>query len=380
MSFRFIDLFCGMGGFHRALEHLGGTCVFASDIDKHCQDIYEKNFGIRPVGNIRDVDANDVPDHDILCGGFPCQTFSNAGRRAAFEDTRGTLFHEIARIVSVKRPRLLLLENVKHILKVQQGHVFQTILAVFEELGYDMKHVVLSPHMFGVPQKRERVYFMGVRKDIGQVTLPPPPIPVKTRILDESADPNYTIKPELQKVCSAWDEMLPVLVGTPLGVPIILDYFTEDENAPGIAGWKKTYIVKNKAIYHAHKDAWDAWMTKHKDTLAKRKVYAKLEWQAGKIKEGDTVLKDHFLQIRQSGIRVKQATDFPTLVAIVQTSIVGSQRRYITPRECARLQSFPDTHLLPEKDQIAYKQLGNSVNVNVVEHVAKHLLTVLSQP
>jgi len=374
MSFTFIDLFCGMGGFHRALENLGGTCVFASDIDKNCQDIYEKNFGLRPVGDIRAVKSEDVPNHDILCGGFPCQTFSNAGRRAAFEDTRGTLFYEIARIASVKKPKYLLLENVKHILKVQNGHVFATILNVFDELGYDMKHIVLSPHLFGVPQKRERVYFLGVRKDLGESSLPPPPEKTKVTILDKKADKKYTIKPELKQVCEAWDEMIPVLVGTPLGVPIILEYFHEDENAPGLAKWKKTYIQKNKAIYAAHKEAWDAWMEKHKETLSKRKVYAKLEWQAGKMKEGDTVLKDHFLQLRQSGIRVKNATDFPTLVAIVQTSIVGSQKRYITPRECARLQSFPDTHILPEKDQVAYKQLGNSVNVNVVQHVAKHLL------
>jgi len=374
MAFKFIDLFCGMGGFHRALENLGGECVFASDIDKNCQDIYERNFGMRPAGNIREVNAEDVPDHDILCGGFPCQTFSNAGHRAAFEDTRGTLFYEIARIVSVKKPKFLLLENVKHILKVQGGHVFKTILDVFSDLGYDMKHIVLSPHMFGVPQKRERVYFIGIRKDVGEATLPPSPTPTKVTILDKKVDASYTIKPELQKVCSAWDEMIPILVGTPLGVPIILEYFKEDDTDPTLAKWKKTYITKNKAIYNAHKEEWDAWMDKHKDTLSKRKVYSKLEWQAGKMKEGDTILGGHFLQIRQSGIRVKNATDFPTLVAIVQTSIVGSQKRYITPRECARLQSFPDSHILPEKDQVAYKQLGNSVNVNVVEHVARHIL------
>lgn len=374
MSFNFIDLFCGMGGFHRALENLGGKCVFASDIDKNCQDIYEKNFGLRPVGDIREVKSEDVPDHDILCGGFPCQTFSNAGRRAAFEDTRGTLFHEIARIVSVKKPKFLLLENVKHILKVQEGHVYATIMNVFDEIGYDMQHVVLSPHMFGVPQKRERVYFMGIRKDIGKATSPPDPEKKKPTILEKSVDKKYIIKPELQQVCSAWDEMIPVLAGTPLGVPIILEYFTADENEEGTAKWKKSYILKNKAIYTAHRGAWDAWMEKHKEILAKRKVYAKLEWQAGKMKADDTVLGGHFLQLRQSGIRIKNATEFPTLVAIVQTSIVGSQKRYITPRECARLQSFPDSQILPEKDQIAYKQLGNSVNVNVVEHVARHIL------
>ena len=166
--------------------------------------------------------------------------------------------------------------------------------------------------------------------------------------------------------------MLPVLVGTQLGVPIILDYFDEDETKP-MQAWKRTYITKNKAIYAAHKDAWDAWRTRHATLLARRAVYRKLEWQAGGLKEGDRVLPGHFLQMRQSGIRIKNATTFPTLVAIVQTSIVGDQGRYLTPRECARLQSFPDDHWLPA-DKIAYKQLGNSVNVNVVEHVAQHLI------
>ena len=376
MSFNFIDLFCGIGGFHRALADLGGKCVFASDIDKRCQDIYERNFGIRPVGDICSVRSEDVPDHDVLCGGFPCQPFSNAGHRGAFEDTRGTLFQEIARIVRDKKPKVLLLENVKGIKNIQNGNVYRTIISVFESLGYSVKDIVLSPDKFGVPQRRERVYFIGIRNDLGTATLPPPPVHTAHSVLESQADAKYTIPTELRNVFSAWDEMIPRLVGTSLGVPIITDYFTADENAPGTAGWKKTYILKNKAIYKAHKEAWDAWMTKYKDLLAKRAVYRKLEWQAGKMKQGDTVLQGHFIQIRQSGIRIKQATTFPTLVAIVQTSIIGSQGRYITPRECARLQSFPDTQILDDQDKFAYKQLGNSVNVNVVAHVAKHALSL----
>jgi DNA (cytosine-5)-methyltransferase 1 len=377
MSFKFIDLFCGIGGFHRALANLGGECVFASDIDKKCQDVYEQNFGIRPVGDICAVRSEDVPDHDVLCGGFPCQPFSNAGHRGAFEDTRGTLFQDIARIVRDKKPKILLLENVKGIKNIQGGHVYRTILGVFESLGYTMKDVVLSPDKFGVPQKRERVYFIGIRSDLGVATVPPVPVKAPCSVLDSHVDAKYTIPAELRDVFSAWDEMIPKLVGTSLGVPIILDYFTADENAPGTQSWKKTYITKNKAIYSAHKDAWDAWMSKHHELLHKRAVYRKLEWQAGKMKHGDTVLDGHFIQMRQSGIRIKQATTFPTLVAIVQTSIIGSQARHITPRECARLQSFPDTHILHSQDKFAYKQLGNSVNVNVVEHVARHALSII---
>jgi DNA (cytosine-5)-methyltransferase 1 len=376
MAFKFIDLFCGIGGFHRALANLGGECVFASDIDKRCQDVYEQNFGLRPVGDICAIRSEDVPDHDVLCGGFPCQPFSNAGHRGAFDDTRGTLFQEIARLVRDKKPKVLLLENVKGIKNIQGGHVYRTILGVFESLGYTMTDVVLSPDKFGVPQRRERVYFLGIRNDVGTATPPPPPAKTPCAVLDPSADGKYTIPTELRQVFSAWDEMIPTLVGTQLGVPIILDYFTADETAPGTQAWKKTYILKNKAIYAAHKDVWDAWMARHADLLKKRAVYRKLEWQAGKMKAGDTVLGGHFIQMRQSGIRIKQATTFPTLVAIVQTSIVGSQGRHITPRECARLQSFPDSHILDSQDKFAYKQLGNSVNVNVVEHVARHALSL----
>ena len=340
MPFKFIDLFCGIGGFHRALANLGGECVFASDIDKRCQDVYEQNFGLRPVGDICAVRSEDVPD---------------------------------------QRPKVLLLENVKGIKNIQGGHVYRTILGVFESLGYSMTDVVLSPDKFGVPQRRERVYFLGIRSDLGTATPPPAPVKTPCVVLNPEAEARYSIPAELRAVFSAWDEMIPTLVGTPLGVPIILDYFTADETLPGTQAWKVTYIRKNKAIYEAHREAWDAWMAKHNDLLKKRAVYRKLEWQAGKMKEGDTVLKGHFIQMRQSGIRIKQATTFPTLVAIVQTSIVGSQGRYITPRECARLQSFPDSHGLDAQDKFAYKQLGNSVNVNVVEHVARHALSLLPE-
>lgn len=330
-----------------------------------------------PVYNFEvDTDNSYIVENTIV---HNCQPFSNAGHRGAFEDIRGTLFQEIARIVRDKKPKVLLLENVKGIKNIQNGHVYRTILGVFESLGYSMTDIVLSPDKFGVPQKRERVYFLGIRSDLGTSSPPPTPVKAPCVVLDSKVDAKYSIPAELRQVFSAWDEMIPTLVGTQLGVPIILDYFTADETLPGTQAWKVTYIRKNKAIYEAHRDAWDAWMTTHNELLQKRAVYRKLEWQAGKMKTGDTVLGGHFIQMRQSGIRIKQATTFPTLVAIVQTSIIGSQERYITPRECARLQSFPDSHLLDSQDKFAYKQLGNSVNVNVVEHVARHALSCLPE-
>jgi len=368
MSFTFVDLFCGMGGFHVALSNLGGKCVFASDIDKKCQDVYERNFGMRPHGDITKVNVNNIPPHDILCAGFPCQPFSNAGHREAMADTRGTLFREIERIVEHHQPKILLLENVKHIKTIQKGIVFSTILKTFEKLGYVMKTIVMSPHQFGIPQTRERVYFMGMKQEFD---VPNPPIKQKHEII--CYEDGFGVKTEIKNVFEAWDEVLPFLREHNIKHPVLLDEFKNTDDLTTYPAWKKKYVEINKQLYEKDTEFWDAWLEKHQDLLSKRKVYRKLEWQVGEIKEKDSIW-NHFIQLRQSGMRVKKATTFPTLVAIVQTPIYGPEKRYLTPRECARLQSFPDTFLLHEKNQIAYKQLGNSVNVNVVSYIASHLL------
>jgi DNA (cytosine-5)-methyltransferase 1 len=359
-----------MGGFHRALASLGGECVLACDIDEKCRDTYEANFGIVPEEDIRELKAEDVPDHDILCGGFPCQSFSSAGHKHAMEDSRGTLFYEIARIVKLKQPKYLLLENVKHIMKIQDGIVFETILKTFEDLGYSMKTVVLSPDMFGVPQHRERVYFMGVLN--GDVPELLPIVKEKTVILGKP-EKEYKVKPEVDQALSAWDEALPILKEWKSKVPVLIDEFRNTDDLSDYPVWKRRYVEKNKELYSQNPAFWDAWEAKHGEVLSKRKVYRKLEWQVGSIADNDSIW-NHFIQLRQSGIRVKKADTFPTLVAIVQTPIYGPEHRHLTPRECARLQSFPEDQILPEKNQVAYKQLGNSVNVNVVTHVASSLL------
>jgi DNA (cytosine-5)-methyltransferase 1 len=370
MPFTFIDLFCGIGGFHTALHSLGGTCVFASDIDEKCRTMYNTNFGLLPHGDITKVDVFDIPDHDVLCAGFPCQPFSNAGHRGSLADTRGTLFREIERIVETKKPRLLLLENVKHIKNIQKGLVFSTILKTFENLGYHMETYELSPHQFGIPQKRERIYFVGTLKKL-EVGLP---VPIKTvhTILETTS--NYSVNSDIADAFNAWNEVLPFLKIHHCKVPVLLDEFKNTDDLTDYSAWKRKYVEENRKLYLQDPTFWDTWMTKHSLALSKRKVFRKLEWQVGSIQDTDSIW-NHFIQLRQSGIRVKKATTFPTLVAIVQTPIYGPQHRYLTPRECARLQSFPDSHILHEKDQTAYKHLGNSVNVNVVHHVAHFALS-----
>ena len=163
---KFIDLFCGIGGFHQALKDLGHKCILACDIDKACREVYENNYGIKPENNIKDIKPEELEDFDILCAGFPCQAFSNGGKKLCFEDSRGLLFDEIIRIAKVKKPSFMFLENVKHILKVSNSEVIKYIKRKIDETGYELQLFRMSPHEYGIPQQRERVYFVCVRKDI----------------------------------------------------------------------------------------------------------------------------------------------------------------------------------------------------------------------
>ncbi len=163
--YRFIDLFAGIGGFHVALKKQGMDCVFASEIDKAAADAYARNFNHEPAGDICTVASSNIPEHDILCAGFPCQPFSRAGKRDGINDDRGRLFYEIVRIAKHHKPMVLLLENVKTILTIDNGHVKREIYRSLEKIGYRLDHVVLNAGNFGIAQKRERCYFVAVQKD-----------------------------------------------------------------------------------------------------------------------------------------------------------------------------------------------------------------------
>lgn len=160
---KYIDLFAGIGGFRHGINqaHPDWECVYSNEWDKYANQCYRQHFGECDNRDIRTVPTSDIPDHDLLCGGFPCQAFSVAGKRGGFNDTRGTLFYEIARILADKRPRYLLLENVKGLLSHDSGKTFQTILGVLTDLGYDIQWQVLNSKDFGVPQNRERVFIIG---------------------------------------------------------------------------------------------------------------------------------------------------------------------------------------------------------------------------
>lgn len=161
MSFTYIDLFAGIGGFHIAADSLGGTCVFASEINAEARRAYKENYGFEPDGDITEIAASDIPEHDVLLAGFPCQPFSIIGNKLGFDDARGTLFFEIARILKEKRPKLFVLENVRQLSSHNKGETLKTILKTLKELGYAVSWKVLNALDFGLPQKRERTIIVG---------------------------------------------------------------------------------------------------------------------------------------------------------------------------------------------------------------------------
>jgi DNA (cytosine-5)-methyltransferase 1 len=386
---KFIDLFCGIGGFHQALTNLNGKCVFSCDIDKKCRKVYEKNYGLTPHDDIINVDEKKIPNFDILCAGFPCQAFSNAGKKNSFNDKRGTLFEHILRIAVEKKPSFIFLENVKHIKKIENGKVFNHIIKRINESGYYVNNETifeLSPHQLGVPQHRERVIFVCIRKDLydssKKIEIIPPDIDINIDNIIEKNVVNidkYKISNEIENVLNAWDEIIKEMnTGETLSPTILCNEFNNnysDDKFNSLPDWKQEYITKNKPLYKKYKDKWDKWYEKHKNLLLKKEIYGKLEWQVGKKKENDSIW-NYFIQLRQSGIRVKKSDYFPTLVAIVQTPIYAKERRYITPRECARLQSFSDNFIIDENDHDAYKQFGNAVNVKVVQYVIEKTLKI----
>ncbi|MBE6320881.1 MAG: DNA cytosine methyltransferase [Bacteroidales bacterium] len=387
-NFKFIDLFCGIGGFHQAMESLGGECVFACDIDADCRKTYEANYGLKPDVDVTKIDPSKLPAFDVLCGGFPCQAFSKAGKRLGFADeTKGTLFFDVERIMAYCQPKYALLENVRNLASHNSGDTWRTIHEHLTNIGYNVleEPVIFSPHYLGIPQHRERVFIMCVRKDIG--TLPVFQFNAKGKlpkcsvenILQNDTEINdlqkYRLSEDKIQLVDLWNEFIQNIKCKKLpGFPIWSEYLHEpslNEDTTGYPAWKINFINKNNQLYLDNREFIDEWLNRAKQNPLFFGAKAKLEWQAGQYKNPN--IWDHILQFRPSGIRVKTGTYFPALVAITQTSIVGCRKRELTLRECARLQSFPDTFQPDVLDAQAYKQFGNAVNVEVVKLFAKYL-------
>lgn len=383
----FIDLFAGIGGFHQALESLGGKCVFACDIDDDCRKTYEINYGIKPEKDITKIKASDIPNHDFLCAGFPCQAFSKAGKRLGFEDeTKGTLFFDVCRILEYHKPKYALLENVRNLASHDHGNTWRVIHDKLEALGYNLlpEPVIFSPHYIGIPQHRERVYIMCIRKDIGDIApfefkVSQKPCKIDSILENDRDIPDigeYQISDDMINLIDLWNDFIQnIKVARLPGFPIWSDRLCDldpTEDLSQFPLWKRNFILKNNELYKDNREFIDSWLDRARKNPLFFGAKAKLEWQAGQTDKPD-IWKQIF-QLRPSGIRVKTNSYFPALVAIVQTSIIGTRKRYLTPRECARLQSFPDNFIPNEKLAQAYKQFGNAVNVKCVKIFAEHIL------
>jgi DNA (cytosine-5)-methyltransferase 1 len=408
---KFIDLFCGIGGFHQALASLGATCVLACDIDEKCREVYKNNYGIEPKHDVTTLVSSDIPDFDILCAGFPCQAFSHAGKQDGFEDTRGTLFRDICRILREKKPRYFLLENVKNLRGHDKGNTWKTIYRCLVDSGYSTYEtpIVLSPHQLGIPQHRERVMIMGWRNDIlpaaGLPVIQPITTPsnvnIQSVLLDDADIPEGTALNNTDvEVLTLWETFIQHFKSNNIKLPTFpiwsddwdssydvkealdnnSDEFDNDESVEldntvsyKFPEWKQKFVLQNRAFYSEHKEFLGAWIATARNHPAFVGSRRKLEWQAGKFHNDDSIWKLLF-QFRPSGIRVKRANYSPALVAMAQIVYVGEKRRKLCPREVARLQSFPDSFKLPSSAASAYKQFGNSVNVEVIKYAARILL------
>lgn len=402
-AFRFVDLFAGVGGFHAALKAYGGRCVYAVEIDPAAAAVYARNWGHDPLGDIT-ADANDsvmnVPPHDILTAGFPCQPFSKSGAQRGMDETRGTLFWNILKIIEARKPKIVILENVRNLAGPRHRHEWQVIIETLRDQGYRVSETpaVFSPHLLppergGRPQVRERVFITATYNPSGIGDgLPVEPVarasdridgwdPKHEWQLEDLLDDAHTL-PGCELTAAerlwidAWDDFVQLLwearEGRRLpGFPIWADSWADylDPIPAGTPAWKASHLRKNYDLYAAHQDVLDHW-AKRWGVFTERfpPSRRKLEWQA----QDTPRLWDTVMHLRPSGIRAKRPTYLPALVAITQTSIVGPRERRLSPRETARLQGLPDWFDFGSQSPAAtYKQMGNGVNVGAVWHVLR---------
>lgn len=303
---RFIDLFAGIGGFRQAIENRHTNCVFSSEWDPLAQKVYRDNYQDIPFGDITKIVAKDIPDHDLLCAGFPCQAFSVAGKRLGFQDTRGTLFFDIERILKYHTPSMVILENVKNFKSHDNGDTFKTVKKSLEHIGYKVFAKVLRSSDFGTPQARERFYIVGLYNFSGEFLFP------------KTSHKTKTIK------------------------DILCDLSRNEQN--------DLKIIRNDIdIYRNDKDIID-----------QRRPY-----QIGRINKGGQ--GERIYSSKASGITLSAYGG--GAAAKTGAYKVGRTIRKLHPIECLRLQGFPDTFKLNCSFNQSYKLLGNSVTTNVVKSI-----------
>lgn len=378
-QFTFIDLFAGIGGFRIALQSIGGKCIFSSEWDKEAKKTYYANFGEEPFGDItkEEIKACIPKKFDVLCAGFPCQPFSKGGARSGFEDTRGTLFFDICEILEKYKPKFVFLENVANLVTHDNKNTYKVIIEKLTDLGYyfPKKPLVLSPDKFGIPVLRPRIYIPCVRKDIAEknqdfilnfdkeiekyFTNNINPI---DSVLDKNIEDK--ISDYEMKVLKLWDSFYQIIDIKTIGFPIWFDYFKYQGDYTEFPIWKAKFVKKNVELYQRNQFLIDQWIKDNDNLDWVINTHRKLEWQCGVYHKS---IFEGLIQFRPSGVRVKKADKFSTLVAMNHQQIIGKLGRKISIEESKLLQSFPKDYILSDKPSIALKQLGNSVNVEVVK-------------
>jgi DNA (cytosine-5)-methyltransferase 1 len=318
-SLTFIDLFAGIGGFRYALEEFGLDCVFSSEWDKHAQVTYKANFGDNPHGDITKITLDDIPDHDVLCGGFPCQAFSVSGKRKGFEDTRGTLFFDVARIAKYHQPKVLFLENVKNFAVHDNGKTLATVINTLDEIGYNSFYKVLNASNFGVPTARQRIYIVAFRKDLNITNFD-----------------------------------FPKKAGNQIS---LLDILEKDNQ-------------ETKACEIIRDDIYLKPVIVEKDIFGN---YPQKPIRVGTINGGGQGERIY----SPLGHSITLSAHGGGAAAKTGAYLINGKIRKLTPRECARVMGFPESFKIPVTKTQAYKQFGNSVAIPVLKAIFKEVLNKL---
>lgn len=305
-GYRFIDLFAGIGGFRIALESFGAKCVYSNEYDKYAKETYQMNFGEIPDDDIRYVDEKDIPDHDILCAGFPCQPFSVSGKQLGFCDERGTLFFDVARIIREKRPMVVLLENVKNFATHDGGKTLDIVKNTIIDLGYSFQYSILNPVDYGIPQKRERIYMVCFRNDIARKKFTFPK-PFKLNRFVE-------------------------------------DFLLDDDKVKNLIINREDLVLNEKANLN-----FNSVSTIRVGTV-------------GKGGQGERIYSP-------KGIAITLSAYGGGIFSKTGGYLINNKTRKLHPRECARIMGFPDNFKLNSNTSQAYKQLGNSVVVDVLQYI-----------
>lgn len=323
MSITFIDLFAGIGGFRVALEQSGATCVFSSEIHRYAREVYKSNFNEDPAGDITKIKVQDIPSHDVLCGGFPCQAFSTLGMKKGFSDTRGTLFFDIVRIAKHHKPKVIFLENVPGLVSHNKGDTFETIINNLSDLGYKVYWKILEATMFSLPQKRRRVFIVAIRNDINkEFTFPVGSLTNKSMkdIMESNVDANY---------------------------------FISEERYERINSLKKNGITRYDKFFIRPDDYAHALLA--------------VDYEANLILD----------KTKPTGSFYNKQAAFKKAGCKNATIRNKHHLRRLTPLECKRLQGFPESFKMPVSNKQAYFLLGNAVPVPMVAAIFEQIKLVI---